>query len=99
MLVLIAVSCAKKGMPTGGPKDLDAPKIVMSSPNNKTINFDKKEIKIFFNEYITLKDLDKQLVISPPQKNKPSISPMSGVSKKYITVAINDTLKPNTTYS
>ncbi|MCB9426573.1 MAG: Ig-like domain-containing protein [Flavobacteriales bacterium] len=98
-LMLIVLGCAKKGMPTGGPKDADAPKVVMSNPDNKAVNFSEKKFKIYFDEYVKLDDIDKQLVVSPPQKYKPLITPLGGVSKKYITVEIQDTLRPSTTYS
>ncbi len=98
-VILTIISCAKKGMPTGGPMDLQAPKVVMSIPDNGSVNFNQKEIKIIFDEYVSLKDIDKQLIISPPQKQKPIVRPLSGVAKKYITIQIRDTLQPNTTYS
>ena len=90
-------SCAKKGRPSGGPKDEDAPLFVTANPPYETINFDKNEIKIEFNEYITLKELTKQLVVSPPLKNNPLITPQ-GTPSKYITIKILDTLLENSTY-
>lgn len=99
IVVLSVFGCAKKGMPTGGPKDEEAPKVVMSNPDNKTVNFSGEKFKIYFDEYIKLEDVEKQLVVSPPQKYKPLITPMGGVSKKYITLEIQDTLQPQTTYS
>ncbi|HSN48947.1 MAG TPA: Ig-like domain-containing protein, partial [Flavobacterium sp.] len=50
-----------------------------------------------FDEYIKLKDLNKQLIISPPMKYEPLITPTS--VSKFITIKILDTLQPNTTYS
>lgn len=91
-------SCAKKGRPSGGPKDEVAPLLVTTNPPYKTINFDANEITIEFNEYITLKDLTKQLVISPPLKTPPLITPQ-GTPSKFITIKILDTLLPNTTYT
>ena len=100
LFVVFAVSlysCAKKGRPTGGPKDEDAPLLVTSEPPYETINFNEDEITIYFNEYIKLKDLNKQLVVSPPLKNNPLITPQSTPSK-YIRIKILDTLETNTTY-
>ena len=65
-LVFSFSQCAKKGRPDGGPKDEDAPLFVTANQPYETINFDKKEINIYFNEYIKLKDLRKQLIVSPP---------------------------------
>lgn len=98
-LVLSFSQCAKKGRPDGGPMDEDAPIFVTANPPYETINFDKKEINIYFNEYIKLKDLNKQLIISPPlnPENPPLISPQ-GTPSKFINIKILDTLKENSTY-
>jgi len=97
LLVLAMVSCAKRGNITGGTKDTIAPVLKMSFPKNFNTNFKGNEIKLTFDEYIKLKDLKKQLIISPPMKNDPLILP-TNVSK-YLTIKINDTLQPNTNYS
>jgi hypothetical protein len=91
-------SCAKRGTITGGEKDKNPPKIISSIPKNLSKNFDKKSIKITFDEYIKIKDLQKQLIVSPVMKNPITVLPQGGASK-YVTIKINDTLKPNTTYS
>ena len=98
-LVLSFSQCAKKGRPDGGPMDEDAPIFVTANPPYETINFDKKEINIYFNEYIKLNDLNKQLIISPPlnPENPPLISPQ-GTPSKFINIKILDTLKENSTY-
>lgn len=97
LLVLLLLSCAKRGFITGGLKDTIAPVLKMSFPKNFSTNFNAHEIKLTFDEYIKLKDLRKQLIISPPMKNEPLILP-TNVSK-YLSIKINDTLQPNTTYS
>lgn len=98
-LLLIALTgCAKRGTITGGPKDTLAPVITRSSPANMTTGFTGKQIRIDFNEFIKIKDVNKQLVISPPMNNAPDITPMGNASR-YITIKLKDTLLPNTTYS
>lgn len=97
LLVLIMASCAKRGSITGGLKDTIAPVLKSSYPKNFSTDFKGTEIKLTFDEFIKLKDLKKQLIISPPMKNEPLILPTS--VGKYITIKINDTLQPNTTYS
>src|SRR5690606_35988126 len=69
-----------------------------SSPENFTTNFSRKEIKIVFDELIKVKDINKQLIISPPMDKRPIIIPQ-GSASKYISIKIQDTLQPNTTYS
>jgi hypothetical protein len=97
LLILIMASCAKRGSITGGLKDTLAPVLKSSSPKNFSTEFKGTEIKLTFDEFIKLKDLKKQLIISPPLKNEPLILPTS--VGKIITIKINDTLQPNTTYS
>ena len=102
LLILITliffVSCAKRGRPTGGPEDKDAPIMVSTKPPYKSLNFKSDEIKIYFNEYIKLKDVNTQLIVSPPLKYPPIITPL-GTPSKYIKIKILDTLKENTTYT
>ena len=101
LLPLIAAlffSCAKRGTITGGPKDTLAPVIVKSIPKNFETNFTGKTIKIDFSEYIKVKDINKQLIISPPMEKSPSVVPQ-GSASKFISITLNEDLKPNTTYS
>ncbi|MEE9407885.1 MAG: Ig-like domain-containing protein [Polaribacter sp.] len=97
ILLTVISNCARTGRPEGGPKDEDAPLFVTSNPPYETINFDKKEIEIEFDEYIKLKDINKQLIVSPPLKNPAVITPQ-GTASKFIKIKILDTLKENTTY-
>lgn len=95
---LVFINCANRGNPEGGEKDLDPPVIVNTTPENYSTNFDGNEIKIYFDEYVKMKDLQKQLIISPPMKTQPEITPL-GSASKFITIKIYDTLQPNTTYA
>ena len=99
LLVCITLisSCAKTGRPDGGPRDELAPLFVTSKPPYETINFSSKEIELKFNEFIKLKDLNKQLVVSPPLKNPLLITPQ-GTASKFLKIEILDTLAINTTY-
>ena len=97
LFLLSFVECAKKGAPSGGKRDSIPPVIVRSVPENYTTNFSGNEINIYFDEYIKLKDLQKNLIISPPLKYPPNITPLS--TSKSIQIQIEDTLQDNTTYS
>lgn len=97
LMLLSFVECAKKGTPSGGPRDTIPPVIVRSVPENYSTNFTGDEIEIRFDEYIKLKDLSKELIISPPMKYPPVITPLS--TSKTLKIKIMDTLKPNTTYA
>lgn len=95
--LILLVSCAKRGNITGGLKDTLAPVLKSSTPKNGATQFNGKEIKLYFDEYVKLKNVSKQLIVSPPMKNKPEVLPYS--ASKYITIKLKDTLQPNTTYS
>ena len=97
LVLLISIGCAKRGSITGGLKDTLAPVLKMSSPKNFNTNFKGREIKLVFDENIKLQNINKQLVISPPMKYDPIISPQT--ASKFINIKIIDTLQENTTYS
>ena len=97
LFTFLFINCARTSRPDGGPKDELAPLMVTASPPYENLYFDKKKIKLSFNEFIKLKDLNKQLVISPPMKYPPIISPQ-GYASKFIEIKILDTLSKNTTY-
>jgi len=97
LLVFLMMSCAKRGSITGGLKDTLAPVLKYSTPKNFSTDFKAKEIVLTFDEYVKLKNTNKQLIISPPMKHEPIILPTT--ASKEITIKILDTLQPNTTYS
>ena len=97
-VLLILTGCARMGRPEGGPKDFDKPIMVKADPDFKSLQFNEDQIKIYFDEYIKLKDVNSQLIISPPLQNAPVITPLGSPSKK-ITIKISDTLQENTTYT
>lgn len=96
-LILLFASCAKRGSITGGAKDTIAPVLTASFPKNFSTNFKGKEIKLVFDEYVKLKNLNKQLIVSPPFDKQPEVLPLN--ASKVLTIKIKDTLLPNTTYS
>lgn len=91
------IDCAKRGNPEGGPRDTIPPVIVRSAPENYSTQFKENEIRIHFDEYIKLKNLQQQLIISPPLDNPPTIEPFG--TARFIRIVFNDTLRENTTYS
>ncbi len=98
-LLLSTVQCAKRASPTGGPKDSIPPVLINASPKLNTVFFDGDGFNMTFNEYVTLKDLSKQLIISPPlNSTQYKVYPVTGASKK-VTLKLLDTLLDNTTYT
>lgn len=92
--LLSETGCASVVPPSGGPRDSLPPVIVSVNPENKTLNFKQKEIKIEFDEYVELNDIYKNLIVSPLPKIMPDVSR----KLRTVTVKIKDTLQPNTTY-
>lgn len=90
--------CARRGSPSGGPEDVTPPKLVRTEPDNFSINFEAQKIRLYFDELIKLQDVQNQLVVSPPLKYPPEITPQGG-PRKYIEILIKDTLRENTTYT
>ncbi len=97
-LLVLVVNCANRGRPDGGPKDETPPVILKTEPENQSINFNGNEIKIYFDEYVKIKNLQQNLIISPPMDPEPEITPF-GSASKYITIKILDTLQEDTTYA
>jgi len=96
-LILILSNCARRGRPTGGDKDEVAPIMITSKPAFETTHFNSKSIQIYFDEYIKLDKIGQQLIVSPPLKYKPIITPL-GSASKTLNIKILDTLQKETTY-
>lgn len=94
-ICVIIYSCANRGYPNGGPKDKEAPYIVKEDPINGGINFNENKLNIYFNEFVQLKDVASNFMISPPQKKKPKIK-LRGMR---VLVEFQDSLRDSTTYS
>ena len=96
IIALCAVmSCARMGTPDGGWYDDDPPRVIGSSPVERDTNVTTKKITIFFDEYIKLDNPTENVMVSPPQLEAPEIK----AAGKKIVVELQDSLKPNTTYT
>jgi len=91
--ILIISSCAQIVSPTGGPKDVKPPKALKYIPDSAATNVKVKNMNIYFNEYIQLKDIS-QLIISPPVKKQPTVK----VKNKILQIQFDGDLKDSTTY-
>jgi len=95
LLTVIIWRCANPVSPTGGPKDIKPPVVVGSEPSNFSLEFDKKKITITFDEYVTLKNPNQQIIISPPLAETPEYK----LRGKSLIIDLQAPLEPNTTYS
>ncbi|RNA61249.1 hypothetical protein D1631_04490 [Chryseobacterium nematophagum] len=100
VITFLVHSCARVGSPVGGPKDTLAPKFLRSNIDTTRVKVprDIKELRLDFDEYVTLKDINKNLIISPPIKSIKRILP-SNIANKYVLIQWADTLQANTTYN
>lgn len=97
-IALAFYQCARRGTPTGGPKDLTPPVLIKAEPENMTTDFKAQKIRLYFDELVKLKDIQEQLIVSPPLKYQPLVTPQGGANK-FIDITIKDTLLENTTYT
>ena len=97
-LVITCTQCAREITPTGGPSDKTAPQLdtLRSTPNLQT-NFKKQDIILKFDEWLQLKDVNKQVFVSPPTNKKPLLT-LKG-KKVVISFDEKEELRPNTTYT
>lgn len=95
IILLLLWSCAKPVAPTGGPKDVEPPVITRSIPENGSTNFKGNEIVITFNEFINLKDINSQLIISPPVREIPEFR----IRGKNLHVQFKEPWREETTYN
>ncbi len=94
-IVLFVWSCANPVAPTGGPKDITPPEVIISQPENRSVNFSQNQIQLTFNEYVQVKSVKEQVIISPPLEEEPEFK-MRG---KAVTINFKDTLRENSTYT
>jgi hypothetical protein len=97
MRVPFITGCANIIPPTGGPKDTIPPVLIEADPEMRAIkvNVNSNKILLSFDEYIDLKDITKNLIVSPVPKQMPFVHS----HLKIITITLKDTLQPNTTYA
>ena len=93
-IVFLCAQCAQVTPLTGGKKDDTPPKVLTYKPENASLNFNTKVIEVQFNEYIVLKDVANQFIITPQTKEMPDIQ----ASGKKLKITFNEELLPSTTY-
>ncbi len=100
LTILMVISCARQGSPTGGPKDETPPVFLKADPDTLATNVDVnlQETIINFDEYILLKEYSKNVVVSPSFQIPPIVTPQA-LAKKNISIKFQEPLLPNTTYS
>ena len=95
IIVQTLSSCANIIPPSGGPRDSLPPKLINAFPKDSAINVTSKNITLNFDEFVDVKSIQENLVVSPITKNLPLID----YRLRSVTVKFKDSLEPNTTYS
>lgn len=88
-------SCANIIPPSGGPRDSLPPRLLFALPRDSAVNTSPALITMNFDEYVTLQNINENLIVSPTIKNIPQVD----ARLRVVTVRIKDSLDPNTTYS
>lgn len=91
----LVTGCAQIGAPTGGPRDSIPPELVSATPKLLSTNFNGNKITLVFNEYVDVKDVQTNVLVSPYPKTNPQVD----FKLKTVTVKLKDTLLANTTYA
>ena len=95
LMALFLAGCAKITTPTGGPQDSTPPKVLKVEPADGTVRFNEKQIRIWFDEFVTVNNPNENVLISPPLTKNPDYT----IKGKSLVIKFKDTLRANTTYN
>jgi hypothetical protein len=93
--IIILTGCANIIPPEGGPRDTIPPVLLKVEPLDSSKNFKEKKITLTFDEYIDVKEIQENVIVSPT----PVTMPIIDYKLNTLTVRLKDTLEANTTYS
>lgn len=88
-------SCAQVRSISGGQKDTTPPRILSVSPDSLSTNFQGNSFSVLFDEYVQLRNIQQELLVSPPLKQAPRVQ----LRQREFVVSWDDTLAQNTTYT
>lgn len=92
-VVFLLLGCAQVKAPVGGPKDVEPPALVSSSPSNGELEFKDNKVVLEFDEYLVLKD-QSQILLSPAIEGDLEVQALG----KSIEVTLPGELADSTTY-
>ncbi len=93
ILVLLLAGCAQVGTLSGGPEDTNAPQLQKADPPSESVRFQKQEVTLLFDEYVTLQSPSQTIVVLPPDMRV-----LASSVGKEVRLFWDDTLQENTTY-
>lgn len=94
-LLCCLYGCANIVPPNGGEKDETPPVLVSMTPADSALNARPTRIELRFNKFMTVKELEKNMQLSPILATTPTVT----ANGRKVTIKIADTvLEDNTTY-
>lgn len=94
-LCSVFTQCANIVPPGGGSRDTLPPRLLHVAPKDSSLNFNAQRVVFEFSEFVELDNVIEKLIISPTLKRTPTIT----AKLRTITMAVKDSLQPNTTYT
>lgn len=91
---MLAVGCAQVGSPDGGGRDEQPPRVVQAEPAFGTTGFEGSSFDLEFDEFIQLKDIRRQMLVSPPLPEPPRVL----LRGKRLSVELGEELLLDRTY-
>ncbi len=100
ILYLLSYACAQQQQLQGGPKDTTPPQLIkeLSTPNLQT-NFEKQTIELAFDEFIEIRNVSKQVLVSPPLVYPVVVERKRGFKTAQFKFNEKEVLKEGVTYA
>jgi hypothetical protein len=95
IIQIVSTGCANIIPPSGGPRDSLPPKLMAATPKDSALNVATNKIVLTFDEFVDVKEITENLIVSPVPKTVPTID----YKLRNVTIKLRDSLEPNTTYS
>ncbi|MBK6267152.1 Ig-like domain-containing protein [Marivirga sp. S37H4] len=95
LIILIIYACATVQSPVGGEKDTKPPELYESNPGDQSTNFKGNKITLYFNEWMEVDNLNKELIITP----RTNVEYEHTLKKQEFTLTFKKPLKDSTTYT
>lgn len=93
--LLLLSACAHIVGPSGGPRDMEAPKVLSVVPANKSTSLQSGTVIIKMDEYINIADANKNISIVPNTSQAPIVTALG----KELRIKLPKDLQANTTYT
>jgi hypothetical protein len=91
----MGTGCANVGSPTGGDRDTIPPRLLNITPAPGTTNYKEGLIRLEFDELVTLKNLQQQLIITP----RTEVKYKARVNKNIVELRFDESFSDSTTYT